>query len=503
MIHKLGAAFSLLCASVAGCASLSPDAKIKEAVDLVEQHVGGRPAWTAPWDDAPPAWDGQSVLSLDEAVVLAVRNNRELRADLEMIGQANADLVQAGLLQNPVINFMAMFPEGGGRAMLRSNAFPLQALQELWLIPAREKVAAAELQKAVLRVADRAVETAAEVKRVYARIQFTQRSVQLVRDNLELVEQATRLIQVQFTSGKATQVEVNVSRIRHLRLQSELWAMEAENRNLKRELLMLMGFATASDVWTVTPLDELHDLLEDPPTEEGLLALAESQRLDLKAAEWNLTAAERRIALMKREGWPELALGLTFERSPAPRSQNPTVAGRLGNAAAQGLTGGTAEKPAFTPFRPKDREVKYTLGPMIEMEVPIFDRNQAQVAKAVHEYNQTLAEYEARWQEIAWKVRENLVTYAQACEQVRFFRDAIIPEVDRNLRLVQQSYRAGAEELTVYLQVQEDLIMNRRTLLEFLRDAAVTRADLERHVGGRLEITDTAPRDDARTDPEE
>src|SRR3972149_2391986 len=99
------------------------------------------------------------VVGEQEALVLALRNNRELRADLEMIGKANADLVQAGLLQNPVINFMAMFPDGGGRAMLRSNALPLQPLQDLWLIPAREKVATAQLQQAVLRVADRAVET--------------------------------------------------------------------------------------------------------------------------------------------------------------------------------------------------------------------------------------------------------------------------------------------------------------------------------------------------------
>jgi outer membrane protein TolC len=104
---------------------------------------------------------------------------------------------------------------------------------------------------------------------------------------------------------------------------------------------------------------------------------------------------------------------------------------------------------------------------MIEMEIPIFDRNQAQIAKAIHEFNENLARYEALGQEIVWKIRETRVTHDQACEQVRFFRTAIIPEVDRNLRLVQQSFRAGQDDLTIYLQVQEDMIMNRIRVLEF------------------------------------
>lgn len=474
------------CAAFAGCATIRPEVKIEEAIDLVEQRVGDRPAWSAPWDELPPPWDGQTVLEVDEAVVLALRNNRELRADLEMIGQTNANLVQAGLLQNPRFNFMAMFPEGGGRSMLRSAGFPVQALQELWLIPARKEVATAELQQAVLRVADRAVETAAEVKRIYARVQYAQRAIELIRANMDIVEQSRRLIQTQQATGKATLVEVNVPWIRFLRLQSELLAMEAEYRSLKRQLLMQMGFATSTDAWTVTPMHELEEGIEPPSTEEALMVMAEEHRLDLQAAEWTMTAAGRQIELMRREGWPEVAVGLTFERAPAPRSQNPTIAGRVGNSAAQSLTGATPEAPVVTPFSPKSREVKYVTGPMIDFELPIFDWNQAQIAKAFHQYKQRWAEYEARRQSIASKVRETAVMYQQTYEQVRFFREAILPEVERNLEVVRESYRAGREEVTIFLQIQEDVIMTRLNALAFLRDLHVNRAELERQVGGRL-----------------
>jgi len=476
-------------AAVIGCAEIRPDARVGEAIDLVGDHTGHRPGWTAPWDEKPPPWDGTTVLGPDEAVVMALRNNRQLRADLEMIGQANADLVQAGLLQNPMISFMIMFPDGGGRSMLRGTA-PLMPLQDLWLIPAREAVAAARLREAVLRVADRAVETAAAVRKTYARLQYTQRAAELIRDNMAVVDQSIRIIHARQAAGRATQVEVNLSQIRHMRLRSELLAIQAEHRGLQRQLLELMGVAFATDQWTVRPVHEVRDPLDAPIAEADLLELAGQQRLDLKAAEWSTLAAGRNIRLVRREGWPDLALGFTFERAPAPRSQNPGLAGQAANAAVQGVSnaimGMPPTPPMAAPFSPKMREVTYTMGPMLEMEIPIFDYNQAQAAKAVHEFRQRVAEYEARFQEIARMVRETLVMYAQAHEQVRFYRDSILPAAERNVALARQSYVAGREELTVYLQAQEDLLMTRLKLLEFYRDCLVNRAELERQVGGRL-----------------
>ncbi|HSW45825.1 MAG TPA: TolC family protein [Phycisphaerae bacterium] len=495
MILRVHILSAFLLMVVCGCASIKPDAKVNEAIDLVEQRTGERPEWTVSWDDEPPLWDGKAVLVLDQALGLALRNNRELRADIEMIGQANADLVQAGLLQNPSFNFMLMFPSGGGRAMLRSSALPMMPLQDLWLIPAREEVAKARLQQAVLRVADRAIEITEAVKKVYARLRYTQRAIELIGDNMQVVDQSTQIIRIRLASGQATQVEVNLSQIRHLRLRSELLAMEAGHRGAQRELLMLMGVAGATDQWVVQPLRELKDSLSPPADEAALLAMATEQRLDLKAAEWDTAAAERRIALAAREGWPDLAIGLTFERAPAPPAQNQRFVGKLGNAAAQGtanaITGMPPGGPMVAPFSPKMREVKYGLGPMIEMEVPIFDQNQAQVARAFHEYRQRVAEYEARLQEITRMVRETQVMFHQAYDQIEFYRREILPAVERNLAVARQAYVAGQEDLTVYLQVQEDLLMTRLRILEFCRDWLIRLAELERQVGGRL--TESGP----------
>jgi hypothetical protein len=103
VLGALAAGFWL--AAVTGCANLNSQARRSEAADLAQRNLGTRPAWDDAWDNSPP-WEADAVLTPDRAVGIALRNNRELRADLEMIGEADADLLQAGLMQNPVIQLM-------------------------------------------------------------------------------------------------------------------------------------------------------------------------------------------------------------------------------------------------------------------------------------------------------------------------------------------------------------------------------------------------------------
>lgn len=483
---------ALLMGSVA-CSRLDPQPHVNQAADLTAQQIGDRPDWVAPWDTEPPVWDAQSILTRDQAVVMALRNNRELRADLAVIGQADADLVQAGLLQNPVLNFMMMFPSGGGRSMLWGNGLPMQPIQDLWLIPVRKQVARARLQQAMLRVADRAIEVSAAVKKVYARLQYGQRAIELIRDNMRIVEQSTEIIRVRQAAGQATQVDVNLWRIRYLRLESNLIEAQAEYEAAQRELLMLMGLAAAPEVWQVEPLLETTDPLEPPAEEDRLMAIAAEQRLDLQAALWQAQAAEENIRLTKREAlwFPGLAVGLGFQRMAAPRSNNPSLAGRAGNAAFAGAWNQALGMPPSGPmpptlFQPKMRDVDTMVGPMFMMELPIFDQGQGRIGRALYEYRQRVMEYESRLQQVIRAVREALVMYRQAYRQVHFYRDSIMAEVERNLELAQQSYVAGRQDLTIFLDVQEDLIRTRLEILGYYRDYLLQKAELERQVGGQL-----------------
>ena len=378
----------------------------------------------------------------------------------------------------------AKFPSGGGRAMFEGGLIPFQGLRDLWLIPTRKKAANAALQETILRVADAAVSTASEVKVLYIRIQHSQQSIELTRKNLGLVDQVVALIESREAIGQSTRIEVNTERIRRLRLQSDLLAMEAEDRKLKQEMLMMMGFPEASDEWTVTPIDDSG--ITELPDLDLLIVETRTGRLDLCAARWGVWAAGHDIAVARGEAWPAFDVSIVFEREAAPRSQNMSIPAKAGNAFVGGLTGSDPMPPSIEPFGPAPRDTKWLVGPMLEMKIPIFDQNQAQIAKAVHELRQRFASSEALEQKAIQRVREFIVMHNQAQAQVSLFRDSIIPEVEANSKLVMEAYRAGSNVFTDFLRSQEDLINVQLNRISFVRDAAIARAQLEREVGGHL-----------------
>ena len=141
------------------CATTKPDAARQEVADILVERGGPADAITIEQDDESMARIRERVdallkepLTLDNALRVALLNNRELRATFEELGVAQSELVQAGLLENPVIggdlvNSTRGFGLGGGLSLS-------QSLLSAFLIPAQRRIAKAELKRSVLTVAD-------------------------------------------------------------------------------------------------------------------------------------------------------------------------------------------------------------------------------------------------------------------------------------------------------------------------------------------------------------
>src|SRR4051812_47950398 len=107
------------CALVAGCATAPRDG----GFDDVRRSVVDRAnVELVRWDQGTDS-DRQAQVSVnallareltpDSAVQVALLNNADLQATYEDVGVAQADLVRAGLLQNPVFDADVKFVEGG------------------------------------------------------------------------------------------------------------------------------------------------------------------------------------------------------------------------------------------------------------------------------------------------------------------------------------------------------------------------------------------------------
>ena len=143
-----GIAIAVLVLALVGCAQVKPQADFAQARQLFTQSTG----LTDIYDPDQPLLTPEELqavladgLSLQEALRVALLNNRKLHAAFMSIGVAKADWVQSGLFSNPTFAFSAQFPEGGGRSNIQASV--AQNIVDLWQIPRRKAIARAALDE--------------------------------------------------------------------------------------------------------------------------------------------------------------------------------------------------------------------------------------------------------------------------------------------------------------------------------------------------------------------
>lgn len=439
------AALSTL-ALAGGCASLDPAPDIGRAAATVSERSGVAPEWTEPWDSALTSWDGRSPLRVEQALAMALRNNRQIRSEVEAIAASRADLVQAGLLPNPALQLTLRFPFDPVSGGTFVGAQVVQSFAALWLRDGRIRAADARLNQTVLDVSDKALALAAEVRASHARIVFGQRALALIDETLATMGRTIDSFEARVRAGEGITLDVNRARQRLAGAETERDIAQRDLAQERRRMLELIGFAAEHAGWEAQP-----DPSADPtptPDEPGVIALAASQRLDIAAARSVAEARRAELTVEEQSRLRDFGVGADFERSES------------------------GEK---------------SVGPVIEIGVPIFDTNEAQIAKAGSLARAALATYEAVAQRAVREARVVWVAADSAARLVEQRRASLVGVAEHNLALAQGALDAGDADVTAVLETQRELVEARRTLNDLERDATLARIALEHAVGGRLE----------------
>jgi outer membrane protein, heavy metal efflux system len=111
---------------LSGCATLDQRAGFSDVSTAVEERSGKRVVWNLGGElDAEAVQEVRRLLAgpltADGAIQVALLNNRELQAMYAELGVAQADLVEAGLLANPVFDGAVLFPVAGGPVKAELN----------------------------------------------------------------------------------------------------------------------------------------------------------------------------------------------------------------------------------------------------------------------------------------------------------------------------------------------------------------------------------------------
>src|SRR5688500_14694828 len=301
-----------------GCADVPREAGFEDVRTEVEDRAGERVRWnrlTA--DDRAVSVVLETLLSdgltSDRAVQVALLNNRSLQASYEDLGVAQADVVQAGLLRNPVFDAEVKFLEGGGGEVIELAV--VQDFLDVFFIPLRQQVAANAFEAAKLRVTGAVLDHIAEVRSSFYSHAAAEQTVELRRTVLAATEASYDLARRIHAAGNMTALDLANERSSHEQARLDLARAEAYALDTREALNVLLGLSGPHIEWRVG------ERLADPPAEElttdDVEQRAVERSIDLAVARREIRAAARGLGLTRATGLiPEAEAGVAAEREP-------------------------------------------------------------------------------------------------------------------------------------------------------------------------------------------
>jgi cobalt-zinc-cadmium efflux system outer membrane protein len=430
---------------VAGCAHVDPNPAFRELANTVHLRTGKRVQWNrGSAEDAQAQAAVASLLShpltADSAVQVALLNNHNLQAKYEELGIAQADLVEAGLLRNPIFTFERRFP---GQAMEMDL---LKEFIDILLLPLRKRIAAAQFEAAKLRVGHEILSVAAEVRAAFYEHQGDEQLVDLRKTVAEATERSAETALRMQQAGNLKNLDLATEQASHAQAKIELAKAQSEAVQTREKLNKLMGAFGAQTNWTVA------SRLPEPSGGEVSTSQLESraiqQRLDLAAARQEFIAQARSLGIARADAILQQAeVGAHYERE---------------------ISG------------------EYAVGPSVNVPIPIFNQGQAAVARSSAKLRQSEQRYLALAADIRSDVRAARDKMLLSRRQIEYFKSTALPTRTRVTEESQLEYNAMQIGPFQLLQAKQEEVKTGAESVEALRDYWVARAELEKAVGGSL-----------------
>jgi cobalt-zinc-cadmium efflux system outer membrane protein len=412
-------------------------------------------------------------VKVDDAVKISLLNNPHLQAAFLDVGMARADVVQAGLWSNPSLGVALRLPAGGGLAAVEGGL--AQNIADLWQMPARKAAAERSLNRAILRLARRAADLVADTKIAFYEALGAEQAHTIGQENVGLVKSVLDLAVARREAGAGTELDVNLAR--SVMLDAELAAESARlaSADARRDLAELLGLTL--DAGELELVGALPEVPPELPDAETLVAMACVYCLDIQAARQAVAVAEAQLKEEYRRVLREVEVGVEFEREARQREGGRDI---LADTVRSSIAAGRLTAPEIQPRSERGESTDFVIGPSVALELPIFDQNQAQIAKAKYAYDQAVKELEALERAATQEVRSSVDRVLTSWKLAQMYRDQSIPLAEQNLELSREVYRAGRGSFLAVLEAQRLFLESRSHAVEASRTAATTAAEMER-----------------------
>ena len=442
---------------LSGCTSVALNAGFDDVRGTVEERSASKIFWNNGTDLDKEAAEKvgsllKTKLTAEEAVQVALLNNRELQAVYSDLGVAQADLVQAGLLRNPIFDAAVLFPVShGGKPKLELSA--VMNFLDIFYLPLRKRVAAAAFEEAKSRVTGSVLDLAARVRAAFYLHQANEQMLELRQTIVQALNASFDVTRRLHEAGNIT--DLDLARERALLEAGKLALRSAEvaARQGREELNILLGLWGKQTEWQTD--GRLPDIPQQPMQTENIERIALDRSVDLLNARQRLVFAGEQLGFNRWTALvPEMQVG----------------------------TGGEREEDG-----------SWKVGPVFEFPIPLFDQGQARTGRAAAELRRAQQEYYAlaiRIRSTARAVRDRMEGFR---DRALYYRDILLPLHERIVNESQLQYNAMQLGPIQLLRAREQQIETAAAYVESLRDYWLVQGDLGQILSGRLPSSNGIP----------
>jgi cobalt-zinc-cadmium efflux system outer membrane protein len=392
-----------------------------------------------------------TLLSLDQAIDLALTHNHSLKATRTLILQNQDQEITANLRPNPTFGADSQFIP-----IFTPSAFSVETLNVTQQFDIgigylferghkrQRRLQAARDQTAVTRaqVADAERSLVFDVGQQFVSVLLAESTLDFTQQNLQDFQQTVDIANAQYNAGDISEADLLKIKLQLLQFQTDVSSAKLAKVQALAGLRALLGYDAAPAGFDVTG-----DLTYVPLKSkmEDLQAAALRERPDLQAAVLGVTAAQSQILLEKANSKVDINGTYDF-----------THTGDLNSASI-----------------------------FVGFDLPIFDRNQGEIARTRHALTQAQELQLAASDTVMTDVASAYVAVRSNDEIVQLYSSGYLKQAKDSRDISEYSYKAGSASLLDFLDAERSYrsaqlayrqaLASYLTALEQLKQAVGTR----------------------------
>ena len=384
--------------------------------------------------ELPIEWRQHSIhfddgLNESEIIQLAVLNSPQLVATEATLKEASAQLIQAGLLPDPQLSLSADFPSKNAPGLVASYGLGLGFdLQSLITRSARKGAATKQAQTAYLQVLWQEWQIIQQARILYRRLLIQQQQVTLSKAQLLQTQRHWKVQNSALEQGDATLDTEGLARTSMMNAEAAWFESQRQYNMSKHNLALLLGLSASAEIPLAAPEQGLSSLLAEPPLQpllQKLILNMHQKRPDLLALQTGYQAQEYRVREQILSQFPSVSVGVN---------------------------------------RLRDTGNIFTLGPFVNLNLPLLNANRGNIAIARATRTRLLKEYQDRLKQAEVEASRLLIDQTLAYQELRAIQKQL-PDLDQLMQQMGKALANGNVDMLMFTTLQNNYFTQRMKVL--------------------------------------